>query len=383
MANNPHSIVGKIGSYSGIKGVSSVGTMDISELDAAAVAVATDSLPILTAAGATGKESFADLATAQAGTSSATGLKATNGVLSVDIADVTAATEPTTAYKVMLDTGGANKCVTLANVAKPIGEVFAATNLTSALSEVDGAGRVNINGTAAKTAPVAADSILVNDSEDTNSNKKVSFTNATKAIAVALGGTVTASGLVGNATTGALALAPNSLTGGVIAGTDYIIFGDTDAAAAPKCELVSDAAAIMGAIGMRPADDKSTIFYESVVLDLATASAVDTKVSDSLTAKGKLIDISATVTQAFNGDADSTIVISSAATGATAMAAVITVDKDAGQGGNYIGAKFGALPNSDNSEIVAAAGDVYAYSAANNNRSTGKLWIVLTFMKTA
>ncbi len=131
------------------------------------------------------------------------------------------------------------------------------------------------------------------------------------------------------------------------------------------------------------ADEKSALFYEAAEIDFGTADAVDTKISDAIAAKGKLIAVQAVVTEAFNGDADNTITISSAASGNTAMCSSIIVDKDAGQGGNYLGASFGVIPNSDNSEIVASGGDVYAYRAANANCTSGKLRFLLWFMKTA
>lgn len=179
---------------------------------------------------------------------------------------------------------------------------------------------VSINGMTAKDPPVLADAIAINDSENSNVLKKVTLTNL---------------------------------------------------------------AELLSAIGSRLADDQGSLFYEAAEIDFGSADAVDTKITDAIVAKGKLVAVQAVVTEAFNGDADNTITISSAAGGATAMASTIVVDKDAGENGNYVGSSFGVLPNSDNSEIVASGGDVYAYRAANSNCSQGKLYFVLTFMKTA
>lgn len=146
-----------------------------------------------------------ELAAGTVGTSS---LENTSGVLKVDIGNTTAATEPTTAYKALLDVGGVNKAVTVQNLAKPIGEVFAATNATSALSETDGVGRVNIGQVTAKTAPVGADMLLIEDTvaPDANKNKMCTITN----LAETLAGTVTTSGIENTA--GALSIVPASLT---------------------------------------------------------------------------------------------------------------------------------------------------------------------------
>lgn len=162
-----------------------------------------------------------------------------------------------------------NKKATLTNVQKALGEVFAGTNATSALSEVDGVGRVAISGVTGKTAPVAADSVLLNDSEATNANKSVTCANLTKALtpsaatakttpvgadvllisdsaasnvakastitqlAETLAGTVTVSGIEN--TTGVLSIVPASLTGKTTpVGADTLIVADSAAAGVAK-----------------------------------------------------------------------------------------------------------------------------------------------------
>lgn len=140
-----------------------------------------------------------ELAAGTVGTSS---IENTNGALKVDIANTTAATEPVTTNKVLVDVSGVNKAVTIQNLAKPIGEVFAATNATSALSEVNGAGRVNIGQVTAKAAPVGADMLLIEDTvaPDANVNKMCTITN----LAETLAGTMlnAASGVISHEATG-------------------------------------------------------------------------------------------------------------------------------------------------------------------------------------
>lgn len=259
-----------------------------------------------------------ELAAGTVGTSS---IENTDGVLKVDIGNTTAATEPTTAYKVLVDVSGVNKAVTVQNLAKPIGEVFAGTNATSGLSEVDGVGRVNINGVDAKTTPIAADAIIINDSADTNKNKKVTLANM---------------------------------------------------------------AAFYGAIAQMPVDIASSLFFHAVEVDFGVATAVDTKITDAAAAKGKLLLAIGVVTEAFNGDADNTITISNnTLLGANPMCSNIVVDKDAAQNGNWLASMLAGMPVAGADATVAASADIYAYSAANTNRSAGKMYFFLVLQKTA
>jgi hypothetical protein len=65
------------------------------------------------------------------------------------------------------------------------------------------------------------------------------------------------------------------------------------------------------------------------------------------------------------------------------MCSDIIVDKDATAAGNWLGAVFGVKPVAGADHTVASAADIYGYSAANTNRSTGKMYFVLVFQKTA
>jgi len=294
-ATNPHSIVGKIGGSSAIKGVSSVGTLDISELDAAVLVPASGSIAILTTGGATGKESVADAMTAIAGTSSASGLKATTGVLALDIADLTATTDPASTRQLPIDVAGVNKSVTVAELAKPIGAIIAATNATSALSEVDGAARVNIGQVTGKAAPVGADMLLIEDTvaPDANKNKMCTITQ----LAETMAGTVTDSGIENTA--GVLAVVPASLTAATPVGGDSLLFADvnaTPANAARKVTLTNLMEVVAGTVAdtgienttgvlsVAPADNAITVGADSLMYVTAAGLPKKDLVSDVVTA---------------------------------------------------------------------------------------------------
>ena len=166
-------------------------------------------------------------------------------------------------------------------------------------------------------------------------------------------------------------------------GADLAIIQDTEDSDAPKGVTITNLSAVVTALAQRLADDAGSLFYIAKEVDFGVATAVDEKITDAAPAKGALVGVQGVVTEAFNGDADNTIVISLAAVGATAMCSSIVVDKDAATAGNWVSAAFGAMPVTGGNEVVASGGDVYAYRAANTNASTGKMYFVLTFMKTA
>jgi hypothetical protein len=193
----------------------------------------------------------------------------------------------------------------------------------------------------AKTAPVGADTILINDSEAGNINKKATLTN----VANTLAGTPAITGL--------------SNTAGVLT------------AAIKIAHLV--------------ADEKSSLVFEGPTeVDFGVATAVDEKITDSAGAKGKLLIAIGIVTEAFNGDADNTISVSNN----TLLVDDVTRlfrsgHKDAAATGNWLGALFGGHRVAGADNTVASGADIYAYSAANANRSAGKMVFLLIFQKTA
>lgn len=193
----------------------------------------------------------------------------------------------------------------------------------------------------AKTTPVGADTFLINDSEANNINKEVSLTN----VANTLAGTPAITGL--------------SNTAGVLT------------AAIKIAHLV--------------ADEKSSLFFEGPTeVDFGVATAVNEKITDSAGAKGKLLIAIGIVTEAFNGDADNTISVSNnSLLAANKMCSDIIVDKDAAAAGNWLGSVFAGHRVAGADNTVASGADIYAYSAANTNRSAGKMAFLLLFQKTA
>jgi len=260
----------------------SVGAVDVAnslvyDMDAKTTAVGADSVLLndSEASNINKKATLTVVGELLAGTVGTSSLENTAGVLKVDIGNTTAATGPLTTNKVLVDVSGVNKAVTLQNLAKPIGEVFAATNATSALSEVDGVGRVNIGSVTAKTAPVGADMLLIEDTvaPDANVNKMCTITQ----LAETLAGTVTTSGIEN--TTGALSIVPASLTAiDAIAVADTLIVADATAANVAKAGTVTmladTLAGAAAATGVVDATGTIKVSPTDAALDVAADSLV-------------------------------------------------------------------------------------------------------------
>ena len=196
---NPHSILAH--ARGGVTGISDAGVFDPTEFDAKTDPVVADKVVIqdTEANDAPKVTTITNLAKATgerfAGANATSALSESNGVGKVNIGGTTANTDPAPADKVLIETDGVNKSATITNLVKAIGEVAAGTNATSSLSEADGVMRVNINGTTGKDEPVAADAILLNDSENGNINKSATITNLAKPIGEIVAGANATSGL--------------------------------------------------------------------------------------------------------------------------------------------------------------------------------------------
>ena len=92
------------------------------------------------------------------------------------------------------------KTCTLAQFCKGIATTLDGTTSASGLagSATTGALAIDIGSVTAKTAPVAADSVIICDSDD-SSNKSATITNLTKAVADVIAGTHATTGLVDSA----------------------------------------------------------------------------------------------------------------------------------------------------------------------------------------
>lgn len=248
-----------------------------------------------------------------------------------------------------------------------------------------------------KTAPVMADSVSLVDSEDGDASKIATLTNVQKILGETAAGVAAATGLT--EVDGVLKVNPTDET--LVPATGYLL--TQNAAGAPHKDAVADVVALMAGseavsglvasagvfavatrIAHMVADQKSSLFFEALEVDFGVATAVDEKIADGASAKGKLILAIGVVTELFDGDADNTISISNnTLLGANKMCSDIIVDKDAAAAGNWLGSVFAGKPVVGADATVASAADVYAYSAANTNRSAGKMYFLLVFMKTA
>lgn len=350
VARNPHSFYKTSAvNFGGVTGVSDAGVFDSTEFSAKTAPVA------------------ADLAVIQDSEDSNAPKKCTlaNLVKGISPHAASAKTTPVAADTVLINNSEASNVAakaTLTNLTKGLAVALAGTETASAMtgSATTGALAVSPGGASAKTAPVAADKVLICDTEDSNANKSVTISNLTKGLGISA---VTAK------------VTPIS--------ADATIINDSADSNKAKSVTLANMASFYGAIAQLPADLKSSLFVTYAEFDAGTDAAVDTKLTDALEAKGQLIAAFGIVNELWNGTGDSTVVLSSAATGATPIASSIVMDKDSGQNGNTVGAVMGAWPVAGANSIVAANGDVYAYTAGDGTRTTGKLGFVLLWMKTA
>jgi hypothetical protein len=131
-----------------------------------------------------------------------------------------AAEDMATDHIVFLQSGTAKK-VTFSDVVADMDGTVTSTGLTS----TDGVLSVSIAGLDAKTAPVAADSIMLNDSENSDVLKEVTLTNLTKPLADTMAGTASATALTD--ASGVLTVAPTEVTT-AIAADSFVIKDATD-----------------------------------------------------------------------------------------------------------------------------------------------------------
>lgn len=98
------------------------------------------------------------------------------GTLDIDLNELSAKTVPVMADLVALvdSSDDSSKKATLTNCLKILGETAAGTKTTSSITEVDGVMRVNIGETTANTSPVTANKVLV---EQGGVNKSITLAN--------------------------------------------------------------------------------------------------------------------------------------------------------------------------------------------------------------
>lgn len=125
-----------------------------------------------------------------AGSNATSGLSEVDGVLKINVTGTTANTAPATTDKLLIEVTGVNKSVTIANAIKAIGEAMInAAVATNGLAETDGVIKIDIGNVTPTTAPAPADKLLI---EVTGVNKSTSITNFVKAVGEAMVNAATA-----------------------------------------------------------------------------------------------------------------------------------------------------------------------------------------------
>jgi hypothetical protein len=310
-------------------------------------------------------------------------------------ASLDAASENMASDSIVFLQSGTAKKVTFADVVADMDGTVTSTGLTS----TDGVLSVSISGLDAKTAPVAADSIMINDSENSDVLKEVTLTNLGKPMSTVMAGTGLMDGTgsiavdldgCGDATldpaADTIAFIDESASGDPTKLESVVDFVDAIRGTASTTGITSSSGVLTAAIKIAHlvADEKSSLFFEAAEVDFGVATAVDTKITDAAAAKGKLLLAIGVVTEVFDGDANNTISISNnTLLAANKMCSDIVVDKDTGTVGDWLGGMFGGMPVTGADGTVTAGNDVYAYSAANTNRGNGKMYFLLVFQKTA
>ena len=259
-------------------------------------------------------------------------------------ASLDAATPTLASDSVVFLQSGTAKKVTFADMMTGVDGTVTSTGLSSA----DGVLSVNIAGLDAKATPIAADSVMVCDSADTNALKEVTLTNLAKPLADVMAGTAATTGL--------------SSTGGVLT------------VAAKIAHLV--------------AGEASSLFFFAKEFDFSgSANLVATKISDhagatALAAKGTLVAAFVAVTQIANGTTSDVISIAKDGTPTAKLCGDCTITL--ADCTNKVGSAFMLMPVSGvNAVVDPASEDIYAVAAASDGRSAGKVYILLVFQKTA
>ena len=186
-------------------------------------------------------------------------------------------------------------------------------------------------------------------------------------------------------------------TGTVNVAADTFIFNDADDGATKEEAIADLVAGIAGAgllatagvlsagtLALATDDDKSSIFIETGTFDFGeSADVVDTKIIDSMAAKGQLLFAIYSVNEVANGTTSAVISLSSAASAETKMADDVTITLEDTVYENNKNNALIAWPVEGANSIVASEGDVYLYAAASGGRTAGQINYILVFMKTA
>ncbi len=144
-----------------------------------------------------------------------------SGPQAASYATLDAASQDMAADSLVFVKSGIAKKVLFADVVSDMDGTVTSTGLTS----TDGVLTVSISGLDAKTAPVAADSVMINDSENSDVLKEVTLSNLAKPLADTMAGTASATALTD--ASGVLTVAPTEVTAAVAADS-FVIKDATD-----------------------------------------------------------------------------------------------------------------------------------------------------------
>jgi hypothetical protein len=197
MANRPRSLIGRHAGVGLDPGSGGTLDLDVSELTAKTVPVMADSMVIVdsdddSSKKATLTNTLKILGETAAGDKTTSGLTEIDGVMKINVGQLTANTAPAITDKIIIEVTGVNKSVTIANAIKAIGEaMIGGAGATASLAESDGVIKIDIGNTASTVAPDPADKLLI---EVSGVNKSTTITNFLKAVGE---GMVNAAGATG------------------------------------------------------------------------------------------------------------------------------------------------------------------------------------------
>lgn len=235
-----------------------------------------------------------------------------------------------------------------------------------------------------KTVPIMADSVAGIDSEASDASVKMTLTNCLKILGETAAGANATSGL--SETDGVMKVN----VGGITANTSPASANKTiiEQSGVNKSCTLANMAVFYRAIAQMPVDIASSLFFFAVEFDFSTAATlVATKISDhtaasALAAKGKLIAAIMAVTQVANGTTTDVISIAKDGTPTAKLCGDCTIT--IADVTNKLGCAFMLMPVAGANAIVdPASEDIYAVAASSANRTTGKVYVLLVFQKTA
>jgi hypothetical protein len=226
------------------------------------------------------------------------GIAETDGVIKIDIGNVTPTTAPAPADKLLIEVGGVNKSTSITNLVKAVGEAMInAATTTSGISEVNGVVKIDIGTVTATTAPAAADLMLL---EVGGINKSASITDLQKAFGEVAAGSSAATGL--SESDGVLKVDPTDEA--LVPGTGYLL--THNAAGEPHKDKAEDIVALMAGDGLKSAAGVLSVDANELteaVVDVAADSIVILDAGDSSTKRESVADLVSGITG--NGLTDS------------------------------------------------------------------------------